>query len=77
MQKTAVVGGATGGIGEAVVGALVTADYRVFALGRTVEKLGALQGRHSLRLPRRQSVAREQLRPPDGYRIELIDRSAK
>jgi NAD(P)-dependent dehydrogenase (short-subunit alcohol dehydrogenase family) len=44
MQKTAVVGGATGGIGEAVVGALVAAGYRVFALGRTAEKLATLQG---------------------------------
>jgi NADP-dependent 3-hydroxy acid dehydrogenase YdfG len=43
MQKTAVVGGATGGIGEAVVAALVAAGYRVFALGRAVEKLAALQ----------------------------------
>jgi NADP-dependent 3-hydroxy acid dehydrogenase YdfG len=43
MHKTAVVAGATGGIGEAVVRALVAADYRVFALGRTAEKLSALQ----------------------------------
>jgi NADP-dependent 3-hydroxy acid dehydrogenase YdfG len=44
VQKTAVVGGATGGIGEAVVAALVAADYRVFALGRKAEKLAALPG---------------------------------
>ena len=43
MQKTAVVGGATGGIGEAVVDALAAAGYRVFALGRSAEKLAALQ----------------------------------
>lgn len=44
MQKTAVVGGATGGIGEAVVAELVAAGYRVWALGRTPEKVAALQG---------------------------------
>ena len=43
MRKTAVVAGATGGIGEAVVAALVASDYRVFALGRTAERLAALQ----------------------------------
>jgi NADP-dependent 3-hydroxy acid dehydrogenase YdfG len=43
MQKTAVVGGATGGIGVAVVGALVAAGYQVFALGRALEKLAELE----------------------------------
>jgi NADP-dependent 3-hydroxy acid dehydrogenase YdfG len=44
VQKTAVVGGATGGIGEAVVAALVAAEYHVFALGRKGEKLARLEG---------------------------------
>jgi NADP-dependent 3-hydroxy acid dehydrogenase YdfG len=43
MQKTAVVGGPTGGIGVAVVGALVAAGYQVFALGRALEKLAELE----------------------------------
>ena len=43
MQKTAVVAGATGGIGEAVVAALAAAGHRVFALGRDAEKLAALE----------------------------------
>ena len=43
MQKTAVVAGATGGIGEAVVAALAAAGHRVLALGRDAEKLAALE----------------------------------
>ena len=43
MQRTAVVAGATGGIGEAVVAALAAAGYCVLALGRNAEKLAALE----------------------------------
>lgn len=43
MQRTAVVAGATGGIGVAVVAALAAAGYRVVALGRDAEKLAALE----------------------------------
>jgi NADP-dependent 3-hydroxy acid dehydrogenase YdfG len=45
MAKSVAVSGATGGIGEAVVEALVTAGYRVLALGRSEEKLDALRSR--------------------------------
>jgi NADP-dependent 3-hydroxy acid dehydrogenase YdfG len=43
VPKTAVVTGATGGIGEAVVPALAAVGYRVLALGRSAEKLAALE----------------------------------
>jgi NADP-dependent 3-hydroxy acid dehydrogenase YdfG len=43
VQRTAVVAGATGGIGEAVVAALAAAGFRVFALGRDAGKLAALE----------------------------------
>jgi NADP-dependent 3-hydroxy acid dehydrogenase YdfG len=43
VQKAAVVTGATGGIGEAVVPALAAARYRVLALGRSAEKLATLE----------------------------------
>jgi NAD(P)-dependent dehydrogenase (short-subunit alcohol dehydrogenase family) len=43
VQKGAVVAGATGGIGEAVVAALAAAGFRVFALGRDAGKLAALE----------------------------------
>ena len=43
MQRTAVVAGATGGIGEAVVAPLAAAGYCVLALGRSAEKLAALE----------------------------------
>jgi NAD(P)-dependent dehydrogenase (short-subunit alcohol dehydrogenase family) len=43
VQKTAVVAGATGGIGEAVVAALAAAGFRVVALGRSAAKLAELE----------------------------------
>jgi NADP-dependent 3-hydroxy acid dehydrogenase YdfG len=43
VQQTAVVAGATGGIGEAVVAALAAAGFRVLALGRDAGKLAALE----------------------------------
>lgn len=44
MQRTAVVTGATGGIGSAVVTALRSRGVRVFALGRDAERLERLAG---------------------------------
>lgn len=44
MQRTAVVTGATGGIGSAVVTALRSRGVRVFALGRDAERLQRLAG---------------------------------
>lgn len=43
IQDTAVVTGATGGIGQAVVAVLVAAGYRVTALGRDRSRLDALE----------------------------------
>ena len=43
MSETAVVTGATGGIGRAVVTTLAANGYRVYAVGRATEKLAALQ----------------------------------
>ena len=42
MRRTAVVTGATGGIGSAVVAVLRTRGFRVFALGRDRERLTPL-----------------------------------
>ena len=43
MSETAVVTGATGGIGQAVVGTLAANGYRVYAIGRAQDKLAAVQ----------------------------------
>lgn len=43
IQEVAVVTGATGGIGQAVVAVLVEAGYRVLALGRDRSRLDALE----------------------------------
>jgi NAD(P)-dependent dehydrogenase (short-subunit alcohol dehydrogenase family) len=45
VQKTVLVTGSTGGIGAAVVEALAGLGWRVFACGRSTEKLEALQTR--------------------------------
>jgi NADP-dependent 3-hydroxy acid dehydrogenase YdfG len=44
MGATAVVTGATGGIGSAIVRALADRDHRVLAIGRSAERLEALAG---------------------------------
>ena len=43
MSETAVVTGATGGIGRAMVNALAASGYRVYAVGRAPHKLAAMQ----------------------------------
>jgi NAD(P)-dependent dehydrogenase (short-subunit alcohol dehydrogenase family) len=43
MSETAVVTGATGGIGQAVVTTLAANGYRVYAVGRAPDKLAAVQ----------------------------------
>jgi NADP-dependent 3-hydroxy acid dehydrogenase YdfG len=44
MARTAVVTGATGGIGSAVVRALAAGGFRVFAVGRSADELDSLRG---------------------------------
>lgn len=70
MSRTAVVTGATGGIGEAVVEVLAGNGWQVFALGRSTEKLEAL-GR---RLPDVVAVAVDLAAVDDGVAaLDVVD----
>lgn len=64
MIPTAVVTGATGGIGAAVARALMERGYRVYALGRSAQKLAALYDTTSLAVPVLLDLAQYSELPP-------------